>query len=112
MKTVDKLNTLFLHQVEFQDHLLGHSEYYLNIDYIKEMSLALVVETGEAIQNLNWKSWQLNKQHDWGKFQDEVVDMWHFLINITLASGMTSDDLFLKFLEKSQINNIRQEEGY
>lgn len=46
------------------------------------------------------------------KAKEELVDSWHFFMNLMLGLGMTADELFEGYLEKNKENIRRQEEGY
>lgn len=80
--------------------------------FINEQTLAMFVETAEMIQETNWKSWKKPKEIDQAKFREELIDMWHFMINLTLASGMDASDVYEQFMAKHRINRERQDKGY
>lgn len=42
----------------------------------------------------------------------EVIDLLHFWISLAMTSGMTADDVFRLYQQKSQINFERQRKGY
>lgn len=46
------------------------------------------------------------------KVQEELVDAFHFFVNLCLASGMSSQDLLDGYFEKNKENIRRQEDGY
>jgi dimeric dUTPase (all-alpha-NTP-PPase superfamily) len=107
----DKLDQLFLKQQQLQaklgnDHLIG------NQPFITEMSIALIDEIMESLRETPWKSWKKNQTFNQDAFQKELVDAWHFLINLTLASGLTSKTLWEKFLGKNKENVDRKNRGY
>lgn len=117
---VDKLEYLFMLQRKFQSKMNdGFYAWCISKDidkdkeqYIKDMSMALVDEVMEAVRETPWKPWKKQQDYKREEFQKELVDAWHFLINLTLVSGMSSDDLFDAFLEKHQVNNDRQKNKY
>ena len=80
--------------------------------FINEQALAMFVETAEMIQETNWKSWKKPKEIDQAKFREELIDMWHFMINLTIASGMDASDVYEQFMAKHRINRERQDKGY
>lgn len=89
--------------------------------FIKEHTLWVCDELHEMIHELPWvKPWS-QKYKDWDKekldtqwilSQEELIDAWHFLINITIALGLSSDDVFKMYKEKNKINIERQNNGY
>lgn len=118
---MDKLTYLF----ELQDNLqkkLGNFPLKQQIDvtimhdttneYIRTQTLALIDELMEALRETPWKPWKKNQEYNEEQFQNELIDAWHFLINLTLASGMNSTTLFQKFISKNTKNHQRQDEGY
>ena len=46
------------------------------------------------------------------KAKEEIIDAWHFFINIMLGLGMTAEELFTRYLDKHKENIRRQDEGY
>lgn len=46
------------------------------------------------------------------KAKEEIVDAWHFFINIMLGLGMTAEELYTRYLDKHRENIRRQAEGY
>jgi len=112
---VHELSVMMQRQHEF--NRLLHKETYLpgridNQDFINYNCQALFVELAEALQETPWKVWKKGQVMDLGKFQEELVDCWHFLINLSLAAGFTPETLFKAFIAKNEINFRRQKEGY
>jgi dimeric dUTPase (all-alpha-NTP-PPase superfamily) len=110
---MDNLKQLFLKQINLQERLNGPNfEIVGNQQFINVMTIALIDELMEAIRETPWKPWKKQQQFNKSAYQDELIDAWHFLINLTLASGMTSSDLYNKFIEKNKENHSRQDRGY
>ncbi len=112
----DKLAELFSMQKLFQQKLHGHRIekglfYPLRIPI---QVTAIVAELGEILESYQgWKDWrskipEVDKEH----LLEEIVDLWHFVINLTLYLGFDSDDLYRKYLEKHKENYERQKRGY
>ena len=116
---MDKLERLFDLQEHFQI-LLGHEIPYIkdyiinpiNIELIKNQILALYDEIGEALREVPWKPWKINQMFNVAKFKIELIDVFHFLINLFLLSGMSAKDVFDLFISKNKINVRRQKDGY
>ena len=110
----DRLKDLFERQQKFQE--LTNNLPIINIEhrqeYINIQSLALIVEITEALQETPWKPWKQNSTYDRLKFQKELIDCWHFLINLSLVAFETENDFYQMFIEKNNINIKRQEDGY
>lgn len=83
-----------------------------NIQSLTYQILSLFDETSEALHCLPWKPWKKEQTFLLEVFWEELMDIFHFLINCCLFSGMTADMIFMKFMEKNRINRMRQENGY
>lgn len=84
----------------------------INIEIIKNQILALYDEVGEALREVPWKPWKVNQVFNVSKFRMELIDVFHFLINLFLLSGMEAIDVFHLFGQKNEINVRRQKDGY
>jgi len=111
MEKTDKLKEMFRKQAEFQTRL-GNDAYLYSTPFIKDMILALNCEAMEALQEVPWKEWKRDQKFNTDRFKEEVIDIWHFLINISLAAGLDEDSLFKEFMKKNRKNIKRQREGY
>jgi len=110
---IDKLDKLFLMQNGLQRRLGNfpltdeNKQKFINIQ-----SMALIDEVMEALHETPWKPWKKNQEFNCENFKEELIDAWHFLINLTLASGMNSEELFERFINKNKENHKRQDNGY
>lgn len=111
---MDKLKDMFDKQEKLQNRLgnMPTINGGLNIDYIKDMSIAAIDEIMEALRETPWKPWKKNQLYNQEKFQDEIIDLWHFVINLSLASGMSEKDVYKKFVFKNNINEKRRKNNY
>lgn len=74
--------------------------------------LALIKELGEALDETGWKPWATSNHINAYAFKGEIVDAWHFLMNLMLHVGMTPEDLYDGYFIKHRINLKRQRDGY
>ena len=44
--------------------------------------------------------------------REELVDIWHFLIQVSIELGLTPDDILKEYQRKNEINRQRQNDGY
>ena len=109
--TLNKLDLqdLFDLQTTFQ-LLAGYS--IKTINFIRLSFIGIITEACEALEETNWKPWKKPQDKDEEKFKEEIVDIWHFLINLTLASGMNAEELMRRFKSKNSINTRRHKEKY
>lgn len=124
MNSKDKLELMLENQKQLQENTMGHKFQYMTeigrARYIKDMILWTTDELHEALHELPYaKDW--SKKYDkpdydhekqWKLFKEEMIDAWHFFMNIMLAAGFTPEEIFKMYMEKSAINVERQQNGY
>ncbi len=76
------------------------------------ISSALVHEAIELQRETNWKWWKKDKILDNEKLQEEIIDLWHFLIQLSIEAGFEPQMLISKYMEKNKENTGRQLRGY
>ena len=120
----DKLDILFDKQNELFNKQLENSaavNKMKNLYEIKEpfdgyrifmLSTALLHEAVELQRETNWKWWKKETKTDIDKVQGEIIDMWHFMIQVSIEAGLDPKKLIEKYMEKNRENLARQERGY
>lgn len=97
-------------------------------DFITWNAFALIREVGEAVEEHRWKPWLTDgsrgQWYDRHAFVKELVDAWHFFMNLLLAScgpddrptEHTAASLAAEFVAlyrtKLEVNKARQRDGY
>lgn len=95
-------------------------------DFITWNAYALVDELTEAMQEFKWKPWLTEGRGEWvdrDAFIGELVDAWHFMMNLMLAASggsglplLNPDDIAAEFESryhaKREVNAQRQVLGY
>lgn len=88
-------------------------------EFINQMLLAIFEETVEIMKKTAYKNpnfvkfgWKKNQQWDVEVFKIEIVDLWHFLMNLCLITGFTPEEFYKIYCEKNKINHERQDNGY
>lgn len=115
--TPDRLQEMLHAQRELQELINGYSlDEQTNeqrIANIKENVLALAAELfGEVLGEVGWKSWATSRHINRDALVKELIDVWHFLMNLMLHADMTADELYEGYLKKREINIRRQCDGY
>ena len=111
----DSLVQMFEKQKEFQKLLTGIELPKKDYTQLNYTMTALIAELGEVLQaDKNWKNWKRTKDAnvDREALLDEVVDVYHFIINMTLYLGFDANDVINKFFEKNKVNFERQNNNY
>jgi len=76
------------------------------------LSSALLHEVVELQRETGWKWWKTEKAIEGQRIQEEVIDLWHFLIQLSIEAGLDPELLISKYLEKNKENTKRQQQGY
>lgn len=108
------LQELFDLQLKFQTkvkHTHGYEEMTW-IEHVRLMFIGVITEACEFLEETNWKPWKKPGIMDEEKMRKEIIDLWHFVINLSLASDMNAERVVEKFKEKNKINIKRQEDKY
>lgn len=79
---------------------------------IRNNTLSCVAELFEALAETGWKPWASSNHTNRDAFYREMVDAWHFFMNLMLHTGMTPDDLYAGYIDKNQVNHRRITDGY
>lgn len=113
----DRLDEVFDLQERFQNHLgfdFSHDGMStpMRVVYVKDMALALADELHEFLGEIGWKPWATSRHIHEEAAKGELVDLFHFFMNLCLAVNMTPQELYLKYLEKRGVNIARADEGY
>ena len=120
---MNELEYMFKMQKAFQDRV---DQRYKSTD-LKERAAFLrdhFVFCNQEMQEMlyeipffkHWKDYskmtdeEIEEAYD--KAKEEIIDAWHFFINIMLGLGMTAEELFTRYLDKHKENIRRQDEGY
>src|SRR5215831_8715238 len=81
----------------------------------ERISLLATAITHEAIelQRLtNWKWWKKPVKFDDSQAREEIIDLLHFLVQVSIELGMTPKEILDEYMRKNRINKERQEKGY
>lgn len=82
------------------------------IQFIKDMHIALTDELHEALAETGWKPWASSNHVNEEAFKSELVDAFHFFMNLCMAVNMDPHELYGKYMAKRQKNIQRQIDGY
>ena len=101
-KHSDKLDRIFSLQKELQIKGYGNHLDKYNLEeresYTKDSIFCGIKEFTEVLDAINWKVHKKTRFNPKPKvIREEIVDCFKFLLNIALAWGITSDDLYEAF---------------
>ena len=81
-------------------------------DYLRLMKDALESELDELQNETGWKPWATSRHVNLEAAQSEVVDAWHFMMNIMVHLKLDEHKLAALYYKKLEKNKQRQMDGY
>lgn len=108
----DKLESIFNLQKDLADSM-NLDRYPTDMEgKISALCTAMIHETAELQRTTNWKWWKKPIPFNEANAKEELVDLWHFLVQASIELGMTPDDILQEYQRKNKINRDRQKNGY
>lgn len=118
----DRLAVMFHEQSKLQEkHCvteLCEGNLIMQQHYIDKMLLAIHEEAVEIARETISKhtampfGWKNSAEYNEEKYKEEIIDLWHFVMNLWLITGATDQEFFEMYLDKNNINHERQESNY
>lgn len=114
------LKKIFEKQLKLQKKL-GYSkkELKFNQEYINLNLLACYDELGEIQRETAWKNptyikygWKKGQDFNMENYKEEIIDLFHFIINLCISANMDHKELLERYLNKNKINQNRKKGGY
>lgn len=126
--TGDMLEAIFARQKELIDkyHIIEEKNELLQTPLIpvdinsqhgqqrlKDFAWRITEELGEAMNCLKNKPWKVtHMETDETHFREEIVDAFHFFIEMCILIGFDAQSLTEMYLRKSLVNKFRQRTNY
>ena len=79
---------------------------------ISALCTAIIHEAVELQRTTNWKWWKTPTSFNVSEAREELIDIWHFVIQASLELKLTPDDILEEYKKKNEINRERQRMGY
>jgi dimeric dUTPase (all-alpha-NTP-PPase superfamily) len=109
---MDSLETIFSIQKELAS-MMDVSRYPASTDgRVSALSTAIVHEAIELQRLTSWKWWKKPIAFDTEAAKEELIDIWHFVVQTSIELGMTPSDVLNEYKRKNKINRDRQVLGY
>ena len=110
---IEKLEKMFNMQQALDERIIEERNIDKTLDeWVVAITIAMESEIDEIRREVNWKWWKQEKEIDLERLQEEVIDLWHFLLSLSRMVGLTPETIFEKYVAKNKINHKRQESGY
>jgi len=109
-ENVDKLEALFDLQNTFDEYIKEkrNLDYSDKEQWIQKLCTAIITEACELNDACNWKWWKNKKDVDWNNVKEEVIDLWHFLISVSIKVELNPKDIIDQYINKNLENYKRQ----
>jgi dimeric dUTPase (all-alpha-NTP-PPase superfamily) len=109
---MDKLDNIFSIQKELAS-MMDLSRYPASIDgRVSALSTAIIHEAIELQRLTSWKWWKKPTPFDSEAAKEELIDIWHFVIQASIELGMSPSDVVNDYRKKNKLNRDRQASGY
>lgn len=79
---------------------------------ISSLCTAIIHEAIELQRTTNWKWWKKPTSFNKDDAKEELIDIWHFVVQASLELGLSPDDILKEYRRKNEINRDRQKTGY
>jgi dimeric dUTPase (all-alpha-NTP-PPase superfamily) len=106
------LETIFKLQKELAQITTSSRYPQVREKRVSLLATAMIHEAIELQRLTNWKWWKRPTKFDEAQAREEVIDLWHFLVQVSIELGMTPKEILDEYLRKNQINRKRQDIGY
>jgi len=79
---------------------------------VSALCTAIIHEAVELQRTTDWKWWKTPTKFDKAEAKEELIDIWHFVVQASLELNLTPDDIVAEYKKKNEINRERQKSGY
>ncbi len=108
----DRLDSIFVLQKGLAD-MMNLDRYPTNVEEkVAALCTAIIHEAVELQRTTNWKWWKKPTQFNEAEAREELIDIWHFVVQASLELNLSPDDILEQYKRKNQINQDRQKNGY
>jgi dimeric dUTPase (all-alpha-NTP-PPase superfamily) len=109
---MDTLESIFSMQKELAS-MIDLSRYPSSVEgRISVLSIAMIHEAVELQRLTSWKWWKKPAPFDKEAAKEELIDIWHFVVQASIELGMTPADMLEEYEKKNKVNRDRQASGY
>ena len=106
---MDKLEQIFVMQKALNDDIQQRRDlHFSQEEWIQKTILATISELAEVLDESNFKWWKNPKELDYKAIKEEMVDILHFLVGMSVNVGMTAQEMFDIYYAKNKENFDRQ----
>ena len=108
----DKLESIFALQKGLSD-MMNLDRYPKDVEgKISALCTAIMHEAVELQRTTNWKWWKTPTAFNEVEAKEELIDIWHFLIQASIELNLSPEDILKEYQRKNEINRQREKSGY
>ena len=108
----DKLESIFELQKGLAD-MMELDRYPKDVEgKISVLCTAIMHEAVELQRTTNWKWWKTPTAFNEAEAREELIDIWHFVIQASLELNLSPEDILKEYQRKNDINRKREKNGY
>ena len=108
----DRLDSIFSMQKGLEN-MMNLDRYPKDTEgKVSALCTAIMHEAVELQRTTNWKWWKIPTEFDKAEAREELIDIWHFVVQASLELNLTPDDILKEYERKNEINRQRQKDGY
>ncbi len=109
---MDRMDTIFSLQKGLAD-MMNLDRYPKDVEgRIAALCTAIIQEAVELQRTTSWKWWKKPTPFNVDDAKEELIDIWHFVVQASLELNLTPDDIVAEYKRKNEINRERQRNGY
>jgi len=108
----DRLDTIFSLQKGFEN-MMNLDRYPKDVEgKVAALCTAIIHEAVELQRTTNWKWWKKPTEFNVAEAKEELIDVWHFVVQASLELNLTPNDILEEYRRKNEINRNRQKNDY
>ena len=108
----DKLESIFTLQKGLAN-MMNLNRYPKDVEgKISALCTAIMHEAVELQRTTNWKWWKTPTAFNEAEAKEELIDIWHFVIQASLELNLSPEDILKEYQRKNDINRKREKNGY
>ena len=109
---IDRLETIFKLQKGLSE-MMNLDRYPKDSEgRVSALSTAIMHEAVELQRTTNWKWWKTPSEFNKTEAREELIDIWHFVVQASIELDLSPDDIVEGYKRKNEINRERQRSGY
>ena len=108
----DRLDSIFSMQKGLED-MMNLDRYPKDTEgKVSALCTAIMHEAVELQRTTNWKWWKTPTEFNEAEAREELIDIWHFVVQASLELNLTPDDILKEYERKNEINRKWRFSGF